>query len=822
METPEIDKHFQQLIDFVFETNGNLFLTGKAGTGKTTALRYINEHCTKQLVIAAPTGVAAINAGGTTIHSLFQFPFYAYLPNNPKKLLETLKYNEKRLKLMRDLELLIIDEVSMVRADLLDAIDVTLRSVRRRRDEPFGGVQVLLIGDMFQLPPVVKNEDWMFLKQFYDSPYFFDSQVFKEYKPIYLELTKVYRQSDQTFIDVLNKVRNNQLDDETVGLLNARYCETITQEELEKTITLTTHNHKADTINHKAMENLKAKVFKFNASVKGNFPEKIFPVNEVLELKEGARVMFVKNDQDKRYFNGLIGVISELKHDAIFVKCPDQTFPIEVKKEIWENVSYTHNKKTNQIEEEKLGEYEQYPLRLAWAITIHKSQGLTFDEVVIDAQEAFSAGQVYVALSRCRSLEGLKLKSKIAPQSLRNDQKIVGFAQSKPEDNEVQVLFKDSRKRYLEQMILSTFDFSFFMYESRDLEASAFKHVNHLDAKDIEFFKELSNGFGVLQQTAAKFAQQLNRLFTTSNSIEQDSDLQERISKAANYFGLELSKLAARLENHGVSTESKTASDDISPVLQDMWLQALSKNNLIQACFKGFSLNEFINKKLSLNLPSKKLSIYASKPSVASSKKVEHQALLEQLFAVRQEILEETNLPIFMIASKDTIEEMAVYLPQTKEDLLKIKGFGKAKVDAYGDRFLTLIKDYCVDHNLGTAMLDLEPTTKKKTAKEPKINTKALSFDLFKELKDIDLVAKERNLSRGTIEGHLAHYIEMGDLPIEAVIPKEKHETLRNILLQKTEEQTYKETLELLPEGYFYNEIRIMQAYMAAELEREK
>ena len=328
----------------------------------------------------------------------------------------------------------------------------------------------------------------------------------------------------------------------------------------------------------------------------------------------------------------------------------------------------------------------------------------------------------------------------------------------------------------------------------------------------------MSNSLDALQHTGEKFAQQLNRFFAQQSQIEEDSELQERIAKAATYFGLELSKIAANIEQHGISTESKTASDDISPALHELWLQILTQNNLIQACFKGFELNQYINKKLSLVLPSKKLSIYASKTSSVNSQ-VAHPALLEKLFGVRQEILEETNMPIFMIANKQTLEEISNYLPQTKEDLLKIKGFGKAKVEAHGNRFLEVVKDYCEDHNLVSNMFEIQAIQKKKETKEPKVNTKEVSFNLFKDLKDIDLVAKERNLSRGTIEGHLAYYVGLGDLPLEVVVPAEKHETLKKILLQKTAEQTYKETLELLPEGYSYNEIRIMQTYLEKQAE---
>jgi len=418
---------FQLAADLVNQSSSNIFLTGKAGTGKTTFLRYIKENCAKQLAVVAPTGVAAINAGGVTMHSFFQLPFSPFIPEvggfnkqneettNKNGLLSKLRMTTEKKKILQELELLIIDEISMVRCDMLDAVDTVLRHTRRRNNERFGGVQVLFIGDMFQLPPVIKEHDWRLLKDFYSSPYFFDSLVIKEELPVYIEFDKIYRQSEEKFINVLNQLRNNQLDDDGRSLLERRFAPDFKRTKDDGYIILTTHNERARNKNETELNSLTNKSFSYRAEIGGDFPASAYPVEEQLLLKVGSQVMFIKNDTEriKRYFNGKIGIVTELENDKILVQCEDETEEIEVKKEKWENIRYTVDKKSRQLNEEVLGSFTQFPLRLAWAITIHKSQGLTFDKVIIDAGEAFAPGQVYVALSRCTTLDGIVLQSAI-------------------------------------------------------------------------------------------------------------------------------------------------------------------------------------------------------------------------------------------------------------------------------------------------------------------------------------------------------------------------------------------------------------------------
>jgi energy-coupling factor transporter ATP-binding protein EcfA2 len=413
---------FQLATDFVVATNRAVFLTGKAGTGKTTFLRQIKQHTHKQTAVVAPTGVAAINAGGSTIHSFFQLPFNPYLPEKQSgiattsvagksELISRIKITSNRKKIFQELELLIIDEISMVRCDTLDAIDVILRHFRYRPNEPFGGVQLLLIGDMFQLSPVAVGREWSELSQYYKSPYFFHSRVIMQQSPIYIELDKIYRQNNDDFIEVLNAVRNNNLSPEGYALLQKRYDPHFKPAKDENYITLSTHNYIADEINANELASVPGVVEVFKATIKGEYPEKNYPLDSELKLKVGAKVMFIKNDleKEKRYYNGKIGTITLIDKDSILVQCPGDPEPISVNQYLWENIKYDVDSKTHSIEEVVIGTFQQYPLRLAWAITIHKSQGLTFEKAIIDAGKAFAPGQVYVALSRCTSLEGLVL-----------------------------------------------------------------------------------------------------------------------------------------------------------------------------------------------------------------------------------------------------------------------------------------------------------------------------------------------------------------------------------------------------------------------------
>lgn len=463
-----------QVIRFINGTSKSIFLTGKAGTGKTTLLKEIVEHTHKSIVIVAPTGIAALNAGGVTIHSMFQIPPGCYAPaldfenteisfsvmplrKIPK---EVSKMAGWKRNVLRKMDLLVIDEVSMLRADLLDAIDVALRSIRRNKREPFGGVQVLFIGDMLQLPPVVKNDEWEFLKQYYNSMYFFDALVLRDNQPLVLELEKIYRQDDKLFIEILNNLRNNIFVQKDINELNKHYQPNFEAPKKKPYIFITTHNKKAEAINDEKLKKINKKSLYYHAEISGNFPDNLFPLNPVMELKVGAQIMFIKNDnqQGEHYYNGKIGEIHDLTSEKIQVIFPETGKIVDVEKFQWENIRYTLDKETGQITEEVLGTFVTYPIKLAWAVTVHKSQGLTFKRAIIDVSEAFAPGQIYVALSRLESLEGLVLSEAIVDDFPEQNKRVLEFTNDKKNENELDEIYKIEKQKYIENTVLEAYN----------------------------------------------------------------------------------------------------------------------------------------------------------------------------------------------------------------------------------------------------------------------------------------------------------------------------------------------------------------------------
>ncbi|GAC1448822.1 MAG: helix-turn-helix domain-containing protein [Chitinophagaceae bacterium] len=551
LQTDDSNTIFKLAADFVNNTSRHVFLTGKAGTGKTTFLKYIKEHTTKHAVVIAPTGVAAINAGGVTMHSFFQLPFGPFIPGTNRgfaddnhnvsdkhTLFKNIRFSTDKRELLEQLELLIIDEISMVRADMLDAMDTILRHFRKRLHLPFGGVQVLYIGDMYQLPPVVPNNEWDILHAYYESPFFFSAQVITAAPPLYIELKKIYRQNEQQFIDVLNRVRNNQVSENDFKLLNNRYQSDFIPSEAEKYITLSTHNKRADAINAAELEKLPGKVMVFNGTVTGDFSDKALPTEMSLHLKEGAQVMFIKNDSgtDRKYFNGKLATIKKINKDEIVVLANNDDEELRVEKETWRNLRYSYQKESDSIIEEELGSFTQYPIRLAWAITIHKSQGLTFDKAIIDAGASFAAGQVYVALSRCTSLQGLVLLSKLYPSAIATDERVMAFAQKEAVAEELQQILQQEQQHYWAAGLIKSFDWQKtvdLMIQFRELVPG--KKLPDTKAV-VTLAHTLLNKSKEQAVVAEKFRQQLQHLLQPVQQSGDISILDERVNKAIGYF----------------------------------------------------------------------------------------------------------------------------------------------------------------------------------------------------------------------------------------------------------------------------------------------
>ena len=804
--------------DFAQQTNRSLFLTGKAGTGKTTFLRNFKESTSKQIAVVAPTGVAAINAGGTTIHSFFQLPFTPFYPTpeGRKDLIGKMKMQEHRRRVLRELEVLVIDEISMVRADLLDAMDCLLRHFRYRNNEPFGGVQVIFIGDMFQLSPVAADGEWSLLSKYYASPYFFDSQVVSQQPLVYIELEKIYRQTNNDFIRVLNEIRNDCLTPESLQLLDQRYNPTFVPPANDSYITLTTHNYKADRINAEELSKVKSKTFRFEATIKGDYPEKSYPTEKILELKIGAKVMFLKNDteQPRRYYNGKIGIVEGVNEEAIIIKCIDDGEIIELGQTVWDNIRYSANPTTKQIEEDNIGNFTQYPLRLAWAITIHKSQGLTFDKAVIDAGEAFATGQVYVALSRCRSLEGMVLLSKIKSSSIHSSRHIVEYEQSKVPLETLEAELDASRRLFRGYLLQSLFNFNSITEQSKRLLNAIKKSEKSFSEDTIPYIQDILRQLENIDDVAAKFRQQLKSI--TSNNPVDDTFLQSRLLAAAGFFNEKITNLTETLRQSPASTDSRGKANEYNETVHEVFSDLTLKLHTLNGLTKDSSINRFFELKNSFVQPPFSVNAYAK--AASTKEKPTHPQLYYLLLNERNKLCEPQNLPIYIVAGSKTLFEMSEYLPQTKKDLTEISGFGPAKVDKYGQSFLDIILAYCEKYNLASRMEQKESKRKKKQPKEdkpknnkPKGETYNITLEMHKSGKSIEKIAEERSLAVSTIASHLARFVLSGDLPFTDFVSPEQCAQAETILKNAGETTSQYQTLK---EHFSNTEIPIILAWI--------
>jgi hypothetical protein len=683
-------------------TDTNLFLTGKAGTGKTTFLHYIRENSPKRMIVVAPTGVAAINAKGVTIHSFFQLSFAPFIPNVKPANTEFFRFSKEKINIMRTLDLLVIDEISMVRADLLDAVDSVLRQFRRS-ELPFGGVQLLLIGDMEQLAPVVKDEEWELLTPFYKTPFFFDCVALKKTSYVCVELKTVYRQSDEAFINMLNCIRENKIDQNLLQELNKRYQPDFNPENEEGYIILTTHNYQAQRINNDKLAKIKDKSYCFEAKITGNFPEYSFPTDAKLELKKGAQVMFVKNDlsSEKRYYNGKIAIITQIGENRIEAQGKEDSNPIVVEKAVWSNMKYTIDADTKELQEEEEGAFEQYPLKTAWAITVHKSQGLTFEKAIIDANASFAHGQVYVALSRCRTLEGLALRSPISAHSIIRSGNIDAFnryAEAK-EPNEQQ--FQNLRKNYFTKMVLEQFSYDKIFSCFNTMRWVLGEHFRNLYPELIKLYQQTTERFQSEILTVSKqFHSQLLHLLSKTENLEEDTFLQERIKKGAGYF-LEKTNLILQelLDKTIVETDNKDIRKRAHNAFNLFQTEVRLKRKTLEACLEKFTVPVYLNMRAKAALeeePSKakkrEKTVKEPVSKVTVFNDILHPELYESLRAWRSKLANKQEVPAYIILSQMALIGITNLLPQDFAQLLQIPGVGKITIERYGEDILEIVE----------------------------------------------------------------------------------------------------------------------------------
>ena len=697
----EKDVIFETAERYVKSTGRSVFLTGKAGTGKTTFLKHITGTISKRFVVLAPTGVAAINAGGSTIHSFFQLPLCPYLPD-VKELITEYQMPERyrslkreRVKIIRTLDLLIIDEISMVRADLLDAVDMTLRKYRRN-DRPFGGVQLLMIGDAQQLSPVVKDSERQYMSQVYPSPYFFHSKALSRLPYITIELQKVYRQKDAEFLEILNAVREDRMTSPLLQKINRRVgIAPAVSEDGTEPIRLTTHNARAEEVNRRKLRDLPGDPSSFIAQIDGDFPENSYPAEEVLELKPGAQVMFIRNDPEGNYYNGKLGKIEKIEKGSVTVSGQDGSMmtvtPVE-----WENSQYELDDESGEICQNIIGTFRQLPLRVAWAITIHKSQGLTFDNVTIDAGAAFAFGQVYVALSRCRSLEGITLESPITGSGIYRDIHVSAFNAEIPALEAVSKGITAAERSYAFEQYRSVFEF--------DSACRSFRYMLRLWKGVLEdtypsIHNRLQKAYDIVDgasKVASTFCQQLRNI-----ERDQDTDetfLHERLKKSSGYFLPLIREVQdACMDASGLEIDNKETKKKVNDTLEEV----LTALDIIVMSLEGFekgdfSIDSLCRTRTECNLqdrkPAKGRRLRKLSPS-ESGQGIVNEELKEKLQQWRTERFMADNIPAFMVMHQGTLMDIATIIPQTKAELMGIKGCGKAKYDKYGEEILAICKE---------------------------------------------------------------------------------------------------------------------------------
>ncbi|MFW5886143.1 MAG: helix-turn-helix domain-containing protein [Bacteroidota bacterium] len=811
----------QLAFDFVQFTNKNIFLTGKAGTGKTTFLHNLKKLSPKRMVVVAPTGVAAINAGGVTIHSFFQVPFGPQIPSDrrpePASTNNIKKLNREKINIIHNLDLLVIDEISMVRADLLDSIDDILRRFKDR-NLPFGGVQLLMIGDLQQLAPVVKEEEWQILRDYYSSPFFFSSNSLNQTDYVSIELKQVYRQTDKLFIELLNKVRDNRLDPVALLELNKRYIPGFLEKEHEGFIILTTHNNQARQVNENKLKKLAGQTRSFKAIIENDFPEYSYPTEPLLTLKKGAQVMFLKNDSspEKLFFNGKIGIVSKIEEEVVYVKCPGDEQEIVVEKTSWHNTKYSINQETKEIQETIIGKFTQYPLKLAWAITIHKSQGLTFEEAVIDANAAFAHGQVYVALSRCKTLEGMVLSTPLSEGAFINNLAVSKFNQD-VENNQPGVnQLAGAKKEYQLQMLRELFNFNsiqrrlYYLVKIFNENQSILAGNKPIELSELSVFSRTE-----IINVSEKFEKQIISLAQGDNDLENNNILQGRVKKASGYFLDKLeNKIITFIENFVVETDNKKVKKTIMEVINHLGEDVKIKIACLRVAQEGFLVKTYLNTKAKTYLDNPAKSQEKEKNDTpVTPPESKYPELYERLKSWRNMKASELGLPHFMILQVKTMVELSSFLPSSKILLKKINGMGKKKVENYGTELLDIIIKYSQEKGLSLYSEENFKQENETSIKEERKNTRQVSFELFLSGKNLKEIAAARNLAQSTVEGHLAHYVATGDIEVEKLVEVEKISIITDFFLSKNN-YSLKEAKNMLGEKITYGDLKLVVKHL--------
>jgi len=885
----ETNPEFELAYDLLQNTRANVFLTGKAGTGKTTFLKSLRARLDKAMIVVAPTGVAALNAGGVTIHSFFQISPGPYTPfsqrsggTGTQNRFFTLR--KEKVRIIRGLQLLIIDEISMVRSDLLDAIsDVLCRY--RRSSEPFGGVQLLMIGDMQQLSPVVKDDEREILARFYKSPYFFDSLALHKSFYTTIELTRIYRQNDRRFTDILNSVRTGVVDRGVLAEINKRYIPDFNPAPEEGYITLTTHNSTMQSINDRKLAALDGDEYTYEATVGDDFPELIYPTEQHLRLKKGAQVMFVRNDSsaEKRFYNGKLGVISRLNDEWIEVRCEDDDDPIIVSRERWENTRYDINEQTQEITATVAGYFIQFPLRTAWAITVHKSQGLTFDRAIIDVGGAFAHGQVYVALSRCRTLEGLVLSSPIRPASFVSSPEVDDFNAFVSGNRPGPDLIARLKKQFYTESVCEMFDFKTarkHLYNLHRLFGTALGRIHPGPKEMVD--KALAENEEHLFTVADKFCRQLQGMITASDNYDADPLIAERISKGAAYITPLVEKaMELARELSGLKVDNKESAKVLKDNAAALFFIMRGKKIYMRELGDGFSVEGWLRRKAMVELSGERKihkPVTAAKGKRPEGLTDQQEAYLKEvapLFSTlvlwRKSKAEERGVPVYTVLGQRGVIEICEELPRTPDALMRINGVGKVFMSRYATEIIDIVSDFCRETGIEGPSYETERRRKesdaeaaretlraeRQAAKEAKAarieaareelkakrqaakeakeaekearraakaaqpSTYQITLEMYREGKSVKDIAAERNLSTITISGHLARFIESGDLSVYDFIDRPMVDEIVSAL-NTQEFTTLREIYDYFLERYSFDEIKYVIAHNKRQQEIAK